>query len=136
MRAKFWKAYCTITTKAQTASAPLDPKLLKKIWAMGCGLLDSDSRSVPIQKASTMLMAATGQCRLLCFSHCHAPVPSTPAMKMANTIAHGTATEAFEASSLICTLESKEPENTSTQPIGNRTTATYISSREGPGSLR
>lgn len=37
------------------------------------------------------------------------PQPSTPAIPIAETIAQGTAVAAFEASSLICTLESKEP---------------------------
>ena len=37
------------------------------------------------------------------------PQPSTPAIPIAYTIAHGTAIAALEASSLMCTLASKEP---------------------------
>ena len=38
-----------------------------------------------------------------------APKPRTPAMEMEQTMDHGTAITAFEASSEICTLESYEP---------------------------
>lgn len=37
------------------------------------------------------------------------PQPRTPAIAIALTIAQGTAVAALDASSLICTLESKEP---------------------------
>jgi hypothetical protein len=37
------------------------------------------------------------------------PKPRIPEMRIAETIAHGTAVAAFEASSEICTLESNEP---------------------------
>lgn len=43
----------------------------------------------------------------------YAPQPRIPADPMARTIAHGTAVAAFEASSLMWTLESKEPESQS-----------------------
>jgi hypothetical protein len=38
-----------------------------------------------------------------------APKPSMPAMKAEQTMVHGTAIAAFEASSEICTVESHEP---------------------------
>jgi len=68
---------------------------LKKIWAMGCptGLFRRDSRSLPIQNVRETLIAQ----------------PRMPAIPMALTMAHGTAVAAFDDSSLICTLESKEP---------------------------
>jgi len=40
----------------------------------------------------------------------HAPHPNTPAIPIAQTIAQGTAVAALDASSLIWTLESNEPE--------------------------
>ena len=54
-----FKTYCTITTTAHIASVPLDPKLLKKMVAMGCpiGLFRMPRRSVPMQKVSDMLIA-------------------------------------------------------------------------------
>ena len=68
---------------------------------MGCALLDKESRSVPIQKASATLMAMASQRKSLYFGQGHAPVPSTPEAVMADMIPHGTATDAFEASSLM-----------------------------------
>ena len=49
--------YCTMTMIAQMASAPLWPKLLKKICAIGCGVLTMLTMSVPIQNASETLIA-------------------------------------------------------------------------------
>jgi hypothetical protein len=37
------------------------------------------------------------------------PKPDMPAMEVAQTMAHGTAVAAFDASSEICTVESNEP---------------------------
>lgn len=50
--------YWQMTMNAHTARHPFWPKLWKNIWAMGCGLLMIASRSVPMQKAREMLMAA------------------------------------------------------------------------------
>ena len=88
-------AHCTMTTIAQIAKVPFCPKLLKNISAIGwpMGLFMIAFRSVPMQNARAMLIAH----------------PRTPAIPMAYTMAHGTAVAAFEASSLMWTLESKEP---------------------------
>ena len=79
---------------AQIARVGFFPKLLKKIAAMGCpmSLFNNASISVPMQKANAILTAH----------------PRTPEIAMAPTIPQGTAVAALEASSLICTAESKE----------------------------
>jgi hypothetical protein len=49
--------YCTKTTTIQTPKVAFRPKLLRNIKAIGWSLSHNASRSVPIQKANTMLMA-------------------------------------------------------------------------------
>ena len=84
--------YCTTTTIAQIPRVALSPKELAKMTAKGWSASYRPSRSVPMQNAIAMLMA----------------VPRTPAIPMAVTIPHGTATCALDASSEMWTLESKE----------------------------
>lgn len=57
------------------------------------------------------------------------PHPKIPAMPIAPTMAHGTAVAAFEASSLMCTLESNEP-SISRQPITSSRAGTTLT--DGP----
>jgi len=46
-----------MTTNAQRAKVPFWPKLFKKIWAIGCGLFNRLSISVPMQNANDTLIA-------------------------------------------------------------------------------
>jgi len=89
------------------------PKLWKKIWAIGWGLSTSEARSLPMQNARETLIAVKSIRVLIgtTGSMMNWPQPKIPATPIALTIAQGTATAALEASSLIWTLESKEPKN-------------------------
>lgn len=68
--------------------------------------------SLPIQNANAILMAGidVSICQEDgCLVDGRLPHPKIPAIPIALTIAQGTATAAFDASSLMWTLESNEP---------------------------
>lgn len=67
--------------------------------------------SVPIQNASVILIAVKNQQVVRQIININIPHPRIPAIVMAPTIPQGTAVAALEASSLMCTLESNEPED-------------------------